>query len=57
MAADTAAWVTNVGNEHGQVLVSVLTAEGEVSWNRYRIAGVALMYVDSTALADSCHVQ
>ncbi|XP_019729959.1 uncharacterized protein LOC109518521 [Hippocampus comes] len=29
-AAGTAAWVTNVGNEHGQVLMSVLTAaEGE----------------------------
>lgn len=25
-AAGTAAWVTNVGNEHGQVLMSVLTA-------------------------------
>ena len=24
-AADTAAWVTNVGNERGQVLMSVLT--------------------------------
>ncbi len=29
-AASTAAWVTSVGNEHGQILVSVLTAaEGE----------------------------
>ncbi|XP_026185340.1 uncharacterized protein LOC113143926 [Mastacembelus armatus] len=29
-AAGTAAWVTNVGNEHGQVLMSVLTAaEGD----------------------------
>ncbi|KAM9492387.1 uncharacterized protein ACWYII_004276 isoform 2-T4 [Salvelinus alpinus] len=56
-AADTAAWVTNVGNEHGQVLVSVLTAgEGEGLFpmaaglmERYRLAGVAppqLMYVD-----------
>ncbi|XP_038842219.1 uncharacterized protein LOC120041349 [Salvelinus namaycush] len=56
-AADTAAWVTNVGNEHGQVLVSVLTAgEGEGLFpmaaglmGRYRLAGVAppqLMYVD-----------
>ncbi|XP_064815580.1 uncharacterized protein LOC135531470 [Oncorhynchus masou masou] len=56
-AADTAAWVTNVGNEHGQVLVSVLTAaEGEGLlpmaaglMERYRLAGVAppqLMYVD-----------
>ena len=25
-AAGTAAWATNVGNEHGQVLISVLTA-------------------------------
>lgn len=48
-AADTAAWVTNVGNEHGQVLVSVLTAgEGEGLlpmaaglMERYRLAGVA----------------
>ncbi|XP_064820251.1 uncharacterized protein LOC135538214 [Oncorhynchus masou masou] len=47
--ADTAAWVTNVGNEHGQVLVSVLTAgegEGLVPMaaglmERYRLAGVA----------------
>ncbi|XP_070998759.1 uncharacterized protein [Oncorhynchus clarkii lewisi] len=56
-AADTAAWVTNVGNEHGQVLVSVLTAgEGEGLlpmaaglMERYRLAGIAppqLMYVD-----------
>lgn len=56
-AADTAAWVTNVGNEHGQVLVSVLTAgEGDGLlpmaaglMERYRLAGVAppqLMYVD-----------
>ena len=28
-ASDTAAWVTNVGNEYGQVLMSVVTvAEG-----------------------------
>ncbi|KAJ8364716.1 hypothetical protein SKAU_G00135470 [Synaphobranchus kaupii] len=56
-AADTAAWATNVGNEFGQVLISVLTsAEGEGLlpmaaglMQRYRIAGVAppqLMYVD-----------
>ncbi|XP_014038307.1 uncharacterized protein [Salmo salar] len=56
-AADTAAWVTNIGNEHGQVLVSVLTAgEGDGLlpmvaglMERYRLAGVAppqLMYVD-----------
>ncbi|XP_038834473.1 uncharacterized protein LOC120032441 [Salvelinus namaycush] len=56
-AADTAAWVTNVGNEHGLVLISVLTAaEGEGLlpmaaglMERYRLAGVAppqLMYVD-----------
>ncbi|KAJ8370901.1 hypothetical protein SKAU_G00109290 [Synaphobranchus kaupii] len=55
-AADTAAWATNVGNEFGQVLISVLTsAEGEGLlpmaaglMQRYRIAGVAppqLMYV------------
>ncbi|KAJ8370906.1 hypothetical protein SKAU_G00109340 [Synaphobranchus kaupii] len=47
--ADTEAWVTNVGNEFGQVLISVLTsAEGEGLlpmaaglMQRYRIAGVA----------------
>ncbi|XP_051959644.1 uncharacterized protein LOC127627336 [Xyrauchen texanus] len=56
-AAGTAAWVTNVGNEHGQVLMSVLTSHegqgllpmttGLVS--RYEAAGVAppaLLYVD-----------
>ncbi|KAL2080702.1 hypothetical protein ACEWY4_024495 [Coilia grayii] len=52
-AAGTAAWVTNVGNEHGQVLMSVLTAgllpmaAGIV--RRYRDAGVEppqLLYVD-----------
>ncbi|KAJ8364998.1 hypothetical protein SKAU_G00138290 [Synaphobranchus kaupii] len=48
-AADTAAWATNVGNEFGQVLISVLTsAEGEGLlpmaaglMQHYRIAGVA----------------
>ncbi|XP_035990887.1 uncharacterized protein LOC118562569 [Fundulus heteroclitus] len=56
-AANTAGWCTNVGNEHGQVLVSVLTAaEGHGLWpmaaglmRRYREAGVAppaIMYVD-----------
>lgn len=57
-ASDTAAWVTNVGNEHGQVLISVLTcsegAEGLYPMaaglmRRYQLAGVAppqLMYVD-----------
>ncbi|KAK7944627.1 hypothetical protein WMY93_000355 [Mugilogobius chulae] len=56
-AAHTAAWCTNVGNEHGQVLCSVLTAaEGHGLWpmakglqRRYREAGVAppaVMYVD-----------
>ncbi|XP_057697756.1 uncharacterized protein LOC130919232 isoform X1 [Corythoichthys intestinalis] len=56
-AAHTAGWCTNVGNEHGQILVSVLTAEeghglrpmaaGLV--RRYREAGVAppaILYVD-----------
>ncbi|KAK0140599.1 hypothetical protein N1851_022414 [Merluccius polli] len=56
-AAQTAAWATNVGNEHGQVLMSVLTdtkgasllsmAAGLV--RRYRDAGVEppqLLYVD-----------
>ncbi|XP_034064265.1 uncharacterized protein LOC117541213 [Gymnodraco acuticeps] len=57
-ASDTAAWVTNVGNEYGQVLISVLTcsegAEGLSSMaaglmRRYRLAGVPppqLIYVD-----------
>ncbi|CAM4570339.1 unnamed protein product [Leuciscus chuanchicus] len=56
-AAQTAAWATNVGNEHGQVLMSVLTdtegagllsmAAGLMRW--YRDAGVEppqLLYVD-----------
>ncbi|KAG7500103.1 hypothetical protein JOB18_008713 [Solea senegalensis] len=56
-AADSAAWMTNVGNEYGQVLVSVLTAaEGDRLANmaaglmrRYQEAGKAppkVMYVD-----------
>ncbi|XP_048106082.1 uncharacterized protein LOC125299049 [Alosa alosa] len=56
-AAGTAAWCTNVGNEHGQVLVSVLTAgEGQALdamsaglMKRFREAGQAapkIMYVD-----------
>ncbi|KAL0966864.1 hypothetical protein UPYG_G00301130 [Umbra pygmaea] len=56
-ASDTAAWATNVANEHGQVLICVLTAgEGEGLlpmaaglMERYRLAGVPppqLMYVD-----------
>ncbi|XP_056103250.1 uncharacterized protein LOC130082422 [Rhinichthys klamathensis goyatoka] len=56
-AAGTAAWVTNVGNEHGQVLMSVLTShEGQGLLpmtnglvKRYEVAGVApptLLYVD-----------
>ncbi|XP_062340201.1 uncharacterized protein LOC134038681 [Osmerus eperlanus] len=57
-AANTAAWVTNVGNEHGQVLVSVLTSAESVDLllpmaaglqERYRLAGVPppqLIYVD-----------
>ncbi|XP_047244994.1 uncharacterized protein LOC124882568 isoform X3 [Girardinichthys multiradiatus] len=48
-AVNTAGWCTNVGNEHGQVLVSVLTAaEGHGLWpmaaglmRSYREAGVA----------------
>ncbi|KAI4827569.1 hypothetical protein KUCAC02_030957 [Chaenocephalus aceratus] len=53
----TATWATNVGNEHGQVIMSVLTAgEGyglgpmvEGLINRYRMAGVTppeVLYVD-----------
>ncbi|XP_041710039.1 solute carrier organic anion transporter family member 1C1-like [Coregonus clupeaformis] len=49
-ASDTAAWATNVGNEHGHVLNHVLTAgEGEGLMKRYQLAGVPppqLMYVD-----------
>jgi len=56
-AAGTAAWATNVGNEHGQVLMSVLTAAegaGLVDMatglvNRYLAAGQPpplLLYVD-----------
>ncbi|XP_054867593.1 uncharacterized protein LOC129349166 [Amphiprion ocellaris] len=58
IASDTAVWVTNVGNEHGQVLISVLTSsEGSEGLScmaaglmrRYQHAGVAppqLIYVD-----------
>ncbi|KAL2082546.1 hypothetical protein ACEWY4_022364 [Coilia grayii] len=56
-AAGTAAWVTNVGNEHGQVLMSMLTAREGAGLlpmaagivRRYRDAGVEppqLLYVD-----------
>ncbi|CAL8358257.1 unnamed protein product [Merluccius merluccius] len=56
-AAQTAAWATNIGNEHGQVLMSVLTdteGSGLLSMaaglvRRYRDAGVEppqLLYVD-----------
>ncbi|XP_034749130.1 uncharacterized protein LOC117957472 [Etheostoma cragini] len=57
-AADTATWVTNVGKEHGQVLISVLTcSEGTEGLSpmaaglmrRYRLAEVPppqLIYVD-----------
>ncbi|XP_041854829.1 uncharacterized protein LOC121648648 [Melanotaenia boesemani] len=57
-ASDTAAWVTNVGNQYGQVLISVLTcSEGSGGLSRmaaglmrrYRLAGVPapqLIYVD-----------
>ncbi|CAL8266760.1 unnamed protein product [Boreogadus saida] len=61
-AAGSAAWMTNVGNEYGQVLVSVLTsAEGEGLTNmaaglmgRYREAGKApprVLYVDRDCCA------
>ena len=57
-SANTASWATNVGNERGEVLISVLTeSEGSVSLNRmavglmdrYNQAGVApplLLYTD-----------
>ncbi|MED6288568.1 hypothetical protein CHARACLAT_027900, partial [Characodon lateralis] len=39
-AANTAGWCTNVGNEHGQVLVSMLTAaEGHGLWPMAAVAG------------------
>ncbi|XP_056461290.1 uncharacterized protein LOC130401506 [Gadus chalcogrammus] len=61
-AAGSAAWMTNVGKEYGQVLVSVLTsAEGEGLTNmaaglmrRYREAGKApprVLYVDRDCCA------
>ncbi len=68
-AAGTAAWVTSVGNEHGQVLMSVLTAaEGDGLLpmaagivRRYREAGKAppkVLYVvrDCCATAGQCKV-
>lgn len=55
-AAGTASWVTNVGNEYGQVLMSVLTDTGdglqdmaEGLMNRYKEAEVSspqVLYVD-----------
>uniref|UniRef100_A0AAV2MR41 DUF6729 domain-containing protein n=1 Tax=Knipowitschia caucasica TaxID=637954 RepID=A0AAV2MR41_KNICA len=67
-AANTAGWCSNVGNEHGQVLVSVLTAaEGHGLWpmaaglmKRYREAGVAppaIMYVDRDCCSPHAHGQ
>ena len=61
-AAGSAAWVTNVGNEPAQVLMSVLTAcegEGLVAMSkglirRYREAGIApaqVLYVDRDCCA------
>ena len=61
-AAGSAAWMSNVGNEYGQVLVSVLTAaEGDGLTNmaaglmrRYREAGKAppkVLYVDRDCCA------
>ncbi|KAI8493139.1 hypothetical protein Bbelb_291430 [Branchiostoma belcheri] len=59
-AAGTAAWVTNVGNEHGQILMSVLTAAegqglkpmGEGLVRRYRAAGVK--HQDSCMWTSDC---
>ncbi|XP_051780334.1 uncharacterized protein LOC127527010 [Erpetoichthys calabaricus] len=56
-AAGIAAWVTNAGNEHGQILISVLTAAEGAGLHpmatglmqRYRDAGVSpplVLYVD-----------
>ncbi|KAM8852772.1 uncharacterized protein ACB058_011495 [Synchiropus picturatus] len=63
-AAGSAAWSTNVGNEHGQVLMSVLTAaEGDGLadmtaglMRRYRDAGQAppkVLYVDRDCCASA----
>lgn len=63
-ASRTAAWSTNISNEHGQVLQSVLTAAEGVGLEllasgivkRYQDAGVpppALMYVDSHCCGNS----
>ncbi|XP_028300700.1 uncharacterized protein LOC114462201 [Gouania willdenowi] len=62
--AGTAGWVTNVGNEHGQVLISVLTvAEGsglkamaQGLMRRYKQAGVeppVALYVDRDCCCSS----
>ncbi|XP_053730492.1 uncharacterized protein LOC128764612 [Synchiropus splendidus] len=69
-AARSAAWSTNVGNEHGQVLMSVLTAaEGDSLadmtaglMRRYRDAGQAppkVLYVDRDCCAsgEQLHVR
>ncbi len=62
--ADTATWVTNVGNEDGQVLMSVVTAAEGAGLDkmirgvitRYETAGVAppdILYVDRGCCGDS----
>ena len=45
-AAKTAEWVTNVGNEHGQVLMSVLTAK-----EGYGLEGMASSLINPCATA------
>lgn len=45
-AAETAAWATNVGNEHGQVLMSVLTA-GEGAGLDSMFEGIQRRYEDA----------
>ncbi len=64
-AANTASWATNVGNERGEVLISVLTAsEGEEAlrpmatglMHRYQLAAVqspVLLYTDRDCCSQS----
>lgn len=47
-SAGTATWVTNVGNEHGQVIMSVLTAS-EGFGLAQMVAGIIKMYRDVAA--------
>ncbi|KAI8493207.1 hypothetical protein Bbelb_292110 [Branchiostoma belcheri] len=52
-AAGTAAWVTNVGNEHGQILMSVLTA-AEGQGLKPMGEGLELKHQDSCMWTSDC---